>query len=129
MGARGADFSNRSDIESAPSDNGTIALKWDHPPGAAVELQHAGDASFSDPTTRYQGADAGSVVTGLPEGSHFFRIREKDGAWSQALEVKVEFFPPQKLFLLLGVGGVVVVATIVTIVLGALNTRREAVGV
>ncbi len=129
MVAGEVDFSNHDDFGGSPSDNGAITLKWEHPSGTEVEVQQSEEVTFAKATTRYKGGDPASVITGLPEGSHFFRIRQVDGAWSPPLEVRVEFFPRPKLFLLLGIGGVVVVATIATIVLGALKSRREEAGV
>lgn len=107
------------------SDNGTVTLSWEKDPAIAVELQQADDESFSAPQTRYTGTDPGTVVSGLPEGTHWFRVRAADAEpWSAPLPVTVAFIPRGKLFLLLGIGGVVVVATIAMIVAGHFNTRR-----
>lgn len=66
------------------------------------------------------------MITGLAEGPHFFRIRETpDGDWSEPLAVRVKFFPRGKLFLILGIGAVVVLATIGTIVAGHFSSKRE----
>lgn len=117
MGADGIDFSNREAVEGSVSDNGTIKLAWTKGGAVSVELQQAAEPEFTTPTTRYRGQDAGSVLTGLPEGTHWFRLRaEGSEVWSEPLEVKVAFVSRRTLFLLLGIGLVVVVATVVTII-------------
>lgn len=124
-GADGIDFSNRDAIEGAPSANGTVTLAWSDAGDGLFELQQATEGGFADPVVRYEGPDAGSVVSGLPEGVHFFRVRRSGGDWSPAVAVRVEFVPRRKLFTLLGLGGVVVLATVAAIVAGHLSTRRE----
>jgi hypothetical protein len=120
------DFKDRKKTESSVSDNGTIVLSWEKPDTTEVEIQQSSDQSFGEAITRYKGMDSGSVITGLPEGTHYFRISEQpDGEWSKPLEVKVVFFPRSQLFLILGIGGFVVLATIGTIVIGHFNTKRE----
>ncbi len=124
------DFSMRpaADAPLASSD-GTVTLAWDElPPSHTVELQQSDSADFSRAQTRYAGADAGSVLTGLPEGVHHFRVRAvgpagTTGPWSEALAVDVTFMARGKLFLLLGLGGVVVLMTIGAILFGI--TRPE----
>lgn len=128
MSADPLDFEARESIESSPSDNGTVELAWEKDPSAIVVLEQADDAGFSAPLERYRGKDAGSVITGLAEGEHFFRIRYADGedaGWSQPLRVQVEFYPRSKLFVLLGIGAVVVFLTISTIIYGAIRSRNE----
>lgn len=120
------DFSGREKLESAVSDNGSVELKWEKVAQSAVELQQGKTAGFLEPKTRYTGSDAGSVITGLPEGVHFFRLREGEGAWSLPLRVEVKFFPLDKLFWLLGAGALVVLATMGTILFGAWRNREES---
>lgn len=123
------DFKDRAALEESVSDNGTVTLRWEKAPAAAIELQQSSDEDFGDPVTRYQGTDPGSVITGLPEGVHYFRIRETaSGEWSQALAMRVEFFPRAKLWAILSLGAAVVLATIATILAGHLKHRKEADG-
>lgn len=124
-GARVLDFADRAELSGTVSNNGAVTLSWEKDPAVAVEVQQAADERFSSPTTRYTGPDPGTVVTGLPEGMHWFRIRAAGSdTWSPPLPVTVAFFPRWKLFLLLGTGGVVVLATIATIVAGHFRTTR-----
>jgi len=122
----GIDFSNREEITSKVSDNGALTLAWQKDEARSVEIQRAGDAAFTEPQMVYRGTDAGTVVSGLAEGSHWFRIRlDGTSAWSTPLQVEVEFFPRKYLFLLLGTGGIVVIATLVTIIAGHFKSAQD----
>lgn len=68
------------------------------------------------------------MLTGLAEGIYYFRIRKvgtEPVAWSSPLEYRVEFVPRSQLFLLLGIGFTVVVATIGSIVVGHVKSNRK----
>lgn len=122
----GIDFSDREEVTSKVSDNGALTLAWQKDEASAVEVQRAGDAAFTKPQTVYRGTDAGTVVSGLAEGSHWFRIRlDGASAWSSPLQVEVEFFPRQHLFLLLGTGGIVVIATLTAIIAGHFKSAQD----
>lgn len=126
MEAETIDFTDRSDLAASVSDNGTITLAWEKPDTLKIELQHSATEDFSEATTRYLGTDPASVITGLPEGTHYFRIADAStSAWSPPLAMKVEFFPRWKLWLILSIGAGVVLATIGTIIAGHLISRDE----
>lgn len=126
MEAETVDFTDRADLEEAVSDNGTVTLSWEKPESLEVELQQSDSEDFSKATTRYQGTDPASVITGLPEGTHYFRIADATTSeWSAPLAMKVEFFPRWKLWLILTIGAGVVLATIGTIVAGHFTTKNE----
>ncbi len=79
---------------------------------------------------RYSGGDEGSVLTGLAEGTHYFRIRAVDaeglpGAWSQPLEARVVFMDRHHLGRFLGLGGLVVILTVGTILHGHFRARSR----
>lgn len=124
------DFSMRPEgDESLSTSDGTVTLSWESKADSAVvQLQQGDSPEFLDSEMRYEGADPGSVLTGLPEGTHFFRIRLVDqageaGPWSPALGATVQFMDRGQLFWLLGLGGVVVVMTAGAIIAGV--TRPE----
>ncbi len=120
------DFTDRADLESGVSDNGTVTLSWDKPEAVTIELQQSDSAGFEKFTNRYTGTDPASVITGLPEGVHYFRIADTTTSeWSAPLAMKVEFFPRWKLWLILGIGAGVVLATIGTIIVGHFRTKDK----
>jgi len=123
------EFTNRAEIESNVSDNGTVTLAWSSSEGGDLTLQQSSSRGFDQPVTRYRGSDRSSVINGLAEGTHFFRVgRVETGTWSPPLEVKVQFFPGDRLVLLLLLGAMVVVSTIVAIIGGWAKTKGEEGG-
>lgn len=97
-------------------------------PALRYELEQALDASFSDATLRYAGPDAASVLTGLREGAHHYRVRAVDaegapGPWSEPLVITVEYMGRRTLFVLLATGAVVASLTIAATVSGFLKNR------
>lgn len=120
------DFSNRKALESKISDNGTVTLAWEKPESLEIKLEQSYSQDFGETFTRYKGTDPASVITGLPEGTHYFRISETGTPnWSAPLAVKVKFFPRWKLWLILSIGAVVVLATIAVIIIGHFTTKNE----
>lgn len=121
-----------TETRSATSNDGATTLTWELPRHSkAVELQQDSTDRFTDPVLRYHGADTGSVLTGLPEGAHFFRIRALDadgqgGPWSAPFQVHVSYMERGRLFLFLVTGGVVVALTAGAIMGGHLKTRKKA---
>ncbi len=114
------------------TNEGVVNLAWEGPDKATFELQQSPDPEFpgDDTRTRYQGTDPGSVVTGLPAGSHYFRIRSvpadaPPGEWSAPLEVRVEFIATRWVILLLISGAIVFLATLAAILRGHLRSRHE----
>jgi hypothetical protein len=126
MGTFGIDFSDRKVLEEGPSDNGAFTLSWEKAPEAKVVVEQAPSADFSEALVIYSGTDRATVVTGLREGRHYFRIRlENAPAWSEPLVLRVEFVSKATLRLLLAIGAVVVLATVGVIIFGFLKDRRE----
>jgi hypothetical protein len=111
------------------SNDGTVTLAWRPPDqGVTVDLQQSRTPSFTAPITRYTGSDPGSVLTGLSEGDHFFRLRlhpasGPPGPWSEPLTVRVSFMDRGRLTLLLTLGGTVVALTVGAILTGHFRTR------
>ncbi len=120
------DFTDRAGLEDSVSDNGTVTLSWKKPEALEIELQQSDSEDFTESTIRYKGTDAASVLTGLPEGTHYFRIADAGTSeWSAPLAMKVEFFPRWKLWLILSIGACVVLATMGIIVVGHFTTKNE----
>lgn len=124
-GAARLEFVDREAIDGSVSDDGVVSLSWASEGAEEVVLQQSRTRDFSEMVERYRGTDPGSVLTGLEEGDHYFRIGNGSGAWSEPLHVTVTFFPRERLFVILALGGVVVLATVIAIVAGFFQNRRE----
>jgi len=118
-------------LPSFETNEGVVNLAWEGPEGVTFELQQSSDPGFSasETRTRYQGADPGSVVSGLPAGSHHFRIRAINadgtaGEWSAPLEVRVDFMATGWVVTLLIAGAAIFLATLTAIITGHLRTRE-----
>ena len=84
---------NANTIET---DEGKALLQWKdnedstgntHEAFGTFELQRASLPEFGDPVNVYTGTDTATFVTGLTEGSHYYRVRRIDkqdtpGPWS-----------------------------------------------
>ena len=113
----------------AVSNNGVVVLEYAKNEGVAIELQQSATADFSEASTRYQGADAASTLTGLAEGSHYFRIRPvfagEPGEWSNTLQVTVAYMERGQLVTLLVTGALVAGLTAGAILLGHFKARKQ----
>jgi len=129
LGADGIDFDDRESFADSVSNDGAVRLSWSLTEGQEVRLEQSADPGFEDPVLRYTGADSASVLTGLPEGIHYFRLRLADSErWSEPLAVEVRFVSRERLFLLLGAGAVVVAMTVGAILVGFFKTREGGAG-
>lgn len=117
---------------------GVATLRWapfgEEATAFAFELQQSDTPGFDAESVRirYRGADTGSVLTGLPEATHHFRVRALDetgnpaGPWSESVAVTVKFLERGRVILLLVIGGTVFVATLSTLFIGHWRqSRRE----
>ena len=115
------------------TNQGVVNLAWEaDTEGTAFELQQSSDRAFpeSETRSRYQGPDPGSVISGLPEGSHHFRVRHipvegAPGEWSNPVEVRVEYMGTIWVITLLIFGAAVFLATLTAIITGHLRTRKS----
>ncbi len=131
--ARKAEHSGKPVVDTS---DGTVKLVWgdqaevletvDESSLPLFELQQGGDESFSDAVVRFRGTDVESYVSGLPEGSHYFRVRQADGEWSVPMEVTVTFIDRHHLFFLLAIGFAVASSTAGAIIFGYLKHRHDS---
>lgn len=86
------------------------------------ELEESDVPSFRESRTRYRGPDRASFVSGLPEGTTWFRVRarvdDRPGPWSEPVEIVVTYASGATLFRLLSLGAIVFLATVVTVAIG-----------
>lgn len=113
-----------------------VTLSWEIPgddqpqPDVLFELQVAPSNGFLEPRAVYRGPDAASVISGLAEGEYFYRVRSffeegESSAWSEPLQLIIQYDSLAKAFLLFGIGGIVTVATVALVVIGDRRTRHE----
>lgn len=112
---------------------GKVALVWeftDSGDSVRYELQQSDTADFANPRSRYAGMDRATYVSGLPAGDFYFRVRsltsdDQLGAWSDTLQVSVEYVSSGLVFWLVGTGLVVFAATVLTVLIGHNRTSRR----
>lgn len=122
------EFTNLEALQesAAACDNGAITFAWSRGSQemeADVVLEQSLTPGFEKPVVRYRGSDPGSVISGLAEGTHYFRVRD-DTSTSSVIEVRVIFFPKNQLYWLISTGGAVVLATLGVVVFGYCKTHR-----
>ena len=76
---------------------GYFRLNWSaDPQPSGYLLQQAKNADFSDARTLFTGKDTARVLSGLPDGDYFYRVRSldtNDDAWSNPIQVSVRHHP------------------------------------
>lgn len=135
----GVRFENAGPVSTT---EGHATLRWtleevEEGKGDAVrfEIQQSFDADFSSAEMRDPGRDRAMFVSGLPEGSNYFRVRAIDiegegapGAWSEPVIVVVDYPDRNLVTGLFGVGLVVFIATVGSVIVGHLRHVRENEG-
>lgn len=120
---------NGEGVSEVKSNNGVVNLIWssDAPENSVeFELQQSANEDFTEPKIRYHGMQRSSILTGLPEGDHFFRLRVKDAdTWSAPLKLEVRFISRGQMFGLLAVGFLVTALTVGAILAGYNKERKE----
>jgi hypothetical protein len=97
---------------------GYATISWSAPKQAtkqavSFELQHARNASFGDAKLRYRGPHQASMLSGLPDGTHYFRVRSlgKGGqplaSWSKPASFVVAHHSRRFALTLFGMGALV----------------------
>lgn len=91
-------------------------------------MQGARSGSFAEPIDYYSGLDERTFLSGLAEGTYFFRVRALDaesrpGEWSEVLAIKVDYVDRWKVNLLMLIGLLCLLATVVIIVRGSLRAE------
>lgn len=102
---------------------GHVTVRWTPLPEAEAaprqyELQEAFSQDFDQPNLRYRGGHTSSVISGLPDGTRFFRVRQRSADagswsdWSKPARFQVEHHSLRFALSLLGVGAVVFAAIV-----------------
>ena len=110
---------------------GHLTLKWqthtseNEPEWTEFILQVSKDPKFSSPRTVYQGPHKSSMISGLPDGTYFFRVRAHSNgtatwsAWSQPQKLKVRHHSLTLAVTLSILGSIILLLVIITLWGGA----------
>jgi hypothetical protein len=101
---------------------GHVTLQWEVQDATSetaervYELQESPTADFHAPRVRYQGPQTSSVLSGIPDGTQFFRVREKpangtSGGWSDPVRFEVKHHSLATAAGLMALGAIVFVVT------------------
>ncbi len=108
------------------SEDGHIRIAWStEEKGVSVELQQAENENFTDAATVYRGADNATFISGLENGTYYYRIRRVDGAWSAPVALLVNHHSLQLAFILFSLGAVVFGLTVFIVMKGAFSTSVD----
>ena len=108
------------------SEDGHIKIEWDMPVAhAEVELQQAETKDFSDATIVYRGPDNATFISGLEDGTYYYRIRKVDGSWSDFISVNVKHHSLSLAISLFVAGSIVFLLTVWVVVKGALTATTD----
>ena len=115
------------------SQDGHAQLNWAEPGDRDLlwqfELQYAGSGDFADPIELYRGPDLARYLSGMPNGSRFYRIRaihpetQETSPWSDTVEVKVEHQSLTLALSLAGLGAIVMLLTAGVVIVGSLREK------
>lgn len=109
------------------SQAGSSSLTWraEHTSGPepTYELQRSREPTFKDPKTLYRGPDQGRFVSGLLDGSYYFRVRARQGDaawsdWSKPQELVVTHWSRTRALSLMAIGALVFIATAFVVLRG-----------
>lgn len=98
------------------SDTGYYLLSWDHPQEGVIELQQSLMFDFKEAETLYSGHNDSFFLSGLQNGTYYYRIKADNGVWSDALTLQVKHHSFEKAWLLFAIG-IMVFGSIVWVII------------
>jgi hypothetical protein len=100
----------------------TVAGEVDAADDLFFELHESRDPGFGNHQVLHSGPESVVFVSGLKQGTHYFRVRALQGGtagpWSDAMTVEVDYPGRKQVLVLLVVGCLVFVATVIAILVG-----------
>jgi uncharacterized protein (DUF2141 family) len=112
-------------VSPQESNDGVARLTWEVSGNQSVHIQQSRTENFREPVMLYQGNDTGTTITGLKDGSYFFRIgtdNNGDIDWGEPKQLQVAHHSLTRAFGFFAIGVVVFLATLALIVTGS---RRQ----
>lgn len=108
------------------SEDGHVKLTWDMAvANASVEVQQAQDKDFSNAKIIYSGPDNATFISGLEDGTYYFRLRKPESKWSDSIKVSVQHHSLTLAFTLFGLGAVVFLLTVFVVIKGAVQASAD----
>ena len=111
-------FTHNKVIEN---DAGYMLLSWKNPLRIPVELQQASHSTFVNATTVYRGKNSSIMLSGLSDGTYYYRIRAQGSLWSDTVTLHVSHHALVKAWLLFILGACVFSGIVWVIIRGAVS--------
>lgn len=117
--------------------DGKVRVVWIHELEAEsdqtilFELHQSQTETFEDHKLIYKGQDMASFISGLPDGSYYFRVRainpttDNISDWSESLVVNVQHYSLSFAFTLMLIGGIVFILTVFVVVYGTITINKQ----
>ena len=119
MSSTVAGASPKLNSDTKLSTAGYFQLSWQDESGLSYQLQQASYPDFRDAVTLYQGPDQATVISGLPDGDYFYRVRNEDESWSKAFKISVKHHSLAKALGFFSLGAAMFIVMIVLLIKGA----------
>lgn len=114
-------FSSKGEV----SQDGHIKLEWQPAAASSVfEVQQATDESFREARAIYRGPDRATFISGLKNGTYYFRVRAEDSDWSNVLKLEVTHHSLSLTYILMGLGSIVFLCTAGMVIYGARKSAQ-----
>ena len=81
-------FTMESDV--VQSSSGYLKLEWTGSAQLKTEVQQSETLDFYDAKLIYAGRDKARFISGLTDGTYYYRVRVAEGSWPDILTVEVE---------------------------------------
>ena len=114
------------------NDSGYFSIEWNEDkkhPDAIYILEQSKNKEFETKKTIYKGLDRASFISGLPDGTYYYRIRKvingEKSPWSNTITVNIEHHSLY-LALSLAVVGFIVFASTAGIIIKGVRTEKNS---
>jgi hypothetical protein len=113
-------------VDGSVSADGHVKIEWKRlKQGSRVELQQSESENFNGAKTIYSGPDNATFVSGLDNGTYYYRIREAGGEWSAPAMLTVKHHSLRLALVLFSLGALVFGLTVFIVVKGALHASVD----